>query len=213
MQRADVAVGQAAQGGQAAPVIASSGAAALPYIQEVAGRQVTEPPSAAAAQRALASYDRAWTSYTTALRVAAAGSLLASSSGSGSAGGNNGSSAAGSTAQRGAALGPAVFLSGDGQIGVTRALYLEAQLAWNRQASNTLALAARPDLPRPDGETEALAIVRVNQAADLVNQAQARTTAAPSAPVSTQVRVLLDEADQLHHAWVVDWARYLADLG
>jgi hypothetical protein len=175
------------------PVPAAS-QATLPHISEVAGKQVIEPASGAAAQRALSTYDKAWSNYDTALRLSSAGSLVSSSA-----------------ALRASAsgLGAAAFLSGEGQTAVARATFMEARLAWERQASNTLAAAGRTDLPKPDATKEVQAAQRLNQAAELASSA----SGAASPAVVAQVRALLDEADQLHHAWVADWAKYLSELG
>jgi len=177
------------------PVVPAASQATLPHISEVAGRQVIEPASGAAAQRALSTYDKAWNSYDTALRLASAGSLATSSS---------------ALRASVSGLGAAAFLSGEGQATMARATYVEARLAWDRQASNTLAAAGRNDLPKPDATKEAQAVQRLNQAADLVS---ASAGSAGSPTVIAQVRTLLEEADQLHRAWVAEWAKYLAELG
>lgn len=157
-----------------------------------------EPASLGAAQRALSAYDKAWTNYTTALRLSAAGALAT--------GGAQGGAGAVALRASVSGLGAVAFLSSDAQTGMSRALYLEAQLAWSRQASNTLAAAPRPEMARPDAELEARATLRLHQAADLAN-------AAPGAPIAAaQARSLLDEADQAHRAWVGEWAKYLAEL-
>jgi hypothetical protein len=160
----------------------------------VAGKQVIEPATSAGAQRALSTYDKAWNNYGTALRFASAGSLASSSA-----------ALRASTS----GLGAAAFLSGDGQTTVARANYMEARLAWERQASSTLAAVGRSDLPKPDATKEAQAVQRLNQAAELASSASGGASPA----VVAQVRALLDEADQLHHAWVADWAKYLSELG
>ena len=176
----------------AVPVVPAGRSGAPPHIQAVAVQDAGEPASTAAARRALATLDRAWMAYSGALRLAAAASLAPG------AGAEWGARAAGA--------GPAALLSSDSQVSLARALYLEAQLSWSRQASSTLATLSS-STARPDGAGAARAALLLREAAGLVAQAQA--SGAP-APVQ-QVRLLLDEADQLHRAWVANWARYLAE--
>jgi hypothetical protein len=99
--------------------------------------------------------------------------------------------------------GAAAFLSGDAQTSVARAVYLDAELAWSRQASVALASSGWTDL-HPAVSGEARAMQKLNQAAELV------ATGSGSTAVAAQVKALLDEADQLHRASVTDWAKYLA---
>jgi hypothetical protein len=191
-RRAATAAGQNNQVTQpVAPVSAAGGSQPATHIQSIASQQVMEPATAAGATRALSTYDKAWNSYVMALRVSAAGSLA----------GASGTVRTTSSA--------AAFLSSDGQLGLSRALYLDAQLAWSRQMSTTLSAAgASAAASRPDGDKAARAELRLRQAAELVSQAQAAGLPVPAA----QVKTLLDEADQLHRASVQEWATFLGQL-
>jgi|GEM_PF-3291111 len=164
-------------------------------IQAIAAQQLAGPPSVVALQQALSAFDRAWMAYSGALRLAAAGELDTSTGRT-------------SLALRG---GGAALLSTSGQLGLTRAVYLDAQLAWSRQRSATLA--ALPPAADENGEAwpemglQAQADLRLGQAASLLQQAQAMGTVSS---LRGQISMLLDDADRLHAGYVAAWARYLA---
>ncbi len=166
-------------------------------MQAVAAQQLAGAPSVATLERALSAFDRSWAAYASALRAAAAGELDARAGRA-------------SVALRG---GGAALLSSSSRLGLARALYLDAELTWNRQLGATLAAlppaAGENGEARPAGGLQAQADLRLGQAASLFEQAQAMGTVSS---FSGQVSALLDEADRLHAAYVAAWARYLAQL-
>ncbi|HET7767924.1 MAG TPA: DnaJ domain-containing protein [Chloroflexota bacterium] len=182
---------------------------AVPATQPSAGTHIsavanpapagTDPSIAQSATRALSAYDKSWTAYATALRVTAAGTLASNAISS---------APAPSGAARLAAMSPSSLLSGEAQLTMARTAHFKQQLAWNTQAGAALTASANSSAPRPDLAKSARADQRLRQAADLVSQ-----SSNAGAPLNTtQLKTLLDEAEQLHRESVAEWARLLASL-
>lgn len=202
---------------QSGPAVQPQSRVVQPSIPALSGAQpgaaqsitAVTPPSAPttsadaaiaqAATRALSSYDKAWTSYAGALRFAASNQLM-----------SNAASAGVNTGAIRTTFNPASLLSGDAQLTMARTLYFQQQLSWNAQSSAALtaASAANSILPRPDAAKTVRAEQRLRQAADLVTQSHSSIT-----PLNTtQLKTLLDEAEQLHRESIAEWARLLASL-
>jgi hypothetical protein len=176
----------------------------IPVVPAATGRahvQAVSSPAgdpalvAVAANRALSNYDKAWTNYLGALRSAGATSLIATSPAS-------------SRVTSLAPSGASIMLSGETHLAMTRALYLQQQIAWNQQASAVLAASATEGArapTRPDSAKAAQAELRLRRVAEMVSQAQVS-----GGPVPAEARDLLQEAERLHREWVADWAKLIA---
>ncbi|HEV2124898.1 MAG TPA: DnaJ domain-containing protein [Chloroflexota bacterium] len=180
------------------PIVPAATQSKAEHIQAVSSQAATDLASTiAAARRDLSNYDRAWTNYAEALRSVAAGSLVSTNA----------------SGQRIASLSPssaAAMLSGDAQLGISRALYLQQQSVWNRQTSVVYVTAGTTAMmARPDGVKASRADAQLRQAADLVSQAQSAGAPVPAA----EIRDLLKDAEQLHREWIAEWVKLLGTLG
>lgn len=147
-------------------------------MRAIEAQQGSGSPSISTAKRALSSYDVAWANYVGALRAAAAGSMASGR------------------------------VSVDAQLAAARVAYLEQRLSWSRQESTTLGALGPAAAAHPDGDKAARAELRLNEAADLLSQAQGSGTLQ-----AARVSALLGEADQLHRDSVAEWVTFLNQAG
>jgi hypothetical protein len=158
-----------------------------------------------AAVGALAAYDRAWSGYVSALRHTATASV-------GRALPAERTEAALDARVPVGLLAGDRLLSGEGQLTLARAWYLQQRLTWQQwEQAFAGALATRgPDAAEPEHAKAVRAELRLRQAAEVVALAQA--AGAPLLPAqAAQVDRLLDDAERFHREWLAGWAGLLAN--